>query len=416
MFSRHVTKDISAYCHGELSSEQSKQFAEHIISCTRCRTKYEEVKLGIKFAEQLPQLSAPEHLWRNVEHLLDKQTETAVGRRSLVRSGLLPLASLRFASTWRFQMAAAAALLLIAGVAALWIYNSSRVVGPIQPDGPKGSWLVRRLDGTPRIGSETISQNGQLGIGEWLETDGSSRAQIAVGSIGNVDIDQNTRVRLLANEPTEHRLELARGKMSARIWAPPRLFFVDTPSAVAADLGCAYTLEVDDNGGSILHVTSGWVALQLKDRESIVPAGASCETQPGIGPGTPYFVDATQPFRDALKKIDFNHDGNSQTAALTSMLDQARQRDTLTLWHLLPRVNGEDRARVYDKLAAFAPPPAGVTREGVLRLDQTMLETWRQTLEPEWIGTGKGLLKTKDDYLWKLKKGVSPKMKEMMPK
>jgi hypothetical protein len=275
---------------------------------------------------------------------------------------------------------------------------------------------VRRLDGTPRIGSETISQNGQLAIGEWLETDGSSRAQIAVGSIGNVDIDENTRVRLLANEPTEHRLELARGRMSARIWAPPRLFFVDTPSAVAADLGCAYTLEVDENGGSILHVTSGWVALQLKDRESIVPAGAACETQPGIGPGTPYFVDSTQPFRDALKKIDFNNDGNSQTAALTSMLDQARPRDTLTLWHLLPRVNGEDRARVYDKLAAFAPPPAGVTREGVLRLDQTMLETWRQTLEPEWIGTGKGLLKTKDDYPWKLKKGVSPKMKEMMPK
>jgi len=313
-------------------------------------------------------------------------------------------------------MAAAVTLLLIAGAGALWLYNRRTVVGPIQPDGPKGSWLVRRLNGTPRIGSETISQNGQLAIGEWLETDGSSRAQIAVGSIGNVDIDQNTRVRLLANEPTEHRLELARGKMSARIWAPPRLFFVDTPSAVAADLGCAYTLEVDENGGSILHVTSGWVALQLKDRESIVPAGASCETRPGIGPGTPYFVDSTQPFRDALKKIDFNNDGNSQTAALTSMLDQARPRDTLTLWHLLPRVNGEDRARVYDKLAAFAPPPAGVTREGVLRLDRTMLDSWRQTLEPAWIGTGKGLLKTKDDGLWKLKKGVSPKMKEMMPK
>ena len=289
-------------------------------------------------------------------------------------------------------------------------------VGPTHPNSPKPSWLVRRLNGTPKIGSETISSNGQLAIGEWLETDGSSRAQIAVGSIGNVDIDENTRVRLLAAQPTEHRLELTRGKMSARIWAPPRLFFVETPSAVAADLGCAYTLEVDDNGGSVLHVTSGWVALQLKDRESIVPAGASCETQPGIGPGTPYFVDSTQDFRDALKKVDFNTDVNSQGAALTAMLDQARQRDTLTLWHLLPRVNGDDRGRVYDKLAAFAPPPAGVSREGVLRLDKTMLDAWRQTLEPQWIGTGKGLLKTKGDWLWKLKKGLSPKAKEMMPK
>ena len=63
------------------------------------------------------------------------------------------------------------------------------------------------------------------------------------------------------------------------------------------------------------------------------------------------------------------------------MLDQARPRDTLTLWHLLARVNGEDRVRVYDKMAAFVPPPPGVTREGVLALDQQMLDTWRNELE-----------------------------------
>jgi hypothetical protein len=38
------------------------------------------------------------------------------------------------------------------------------------------------------------------------------------------------------------------------IWAPPRLFFVDTPSAVAADLGCSYTLEVKDDGAGVLRV------------------------------------------------------------------------------------------------------------------------------------------------------------------
>jgi len=48
---------------------------------------------------------------------------------------------------------------------------------------------------------------------------------------------------------------------------------------VAADLDVAYTLEVDNAGGSLLRVTSGWVALQLKDRESMVPAGAACQTR-----------------------------------------------------------------------------------------------------------------------------------------
>ena len=398
MFSGHVTKDISAYCHGELSSEESKQFAEHIIACAKCRTKYEEVKLGVKLAEQLPQLSAPDYLWRDLEPLLENETAAP--------------ATSSFGWSWQLKAAAAVALMLLAGLTALLVYKVRRPARGPEIASEKPSWRVKRLDGAPRIGSEQIANNGQLGIGEWLETDGSSRAQIAVGSIGNVDIDENTRVRLLQTDPTEHRLELARGKMSARIWAPPRLFFVDTPSAVAADLGCAYTLEVDDHGGSLLRVTSGWVALQLKDRESIVPTGAACETQPGIGPGTPYFEDAPTVFRAALRKFDFEHD----SSALAVLLDQARPRDTLTLWHLLARVNGEDRERVYERMAAFVPPPAGVTREGVLRLDQQMLESWKKELEATWTGGRPSVPKPIKEAYWRVRGGLSRRLKDMAPK
>jgi hypothetical protein len=417
MFSRHVTKEISAYCHGELSSEASKQFAEHIIACAKCRTKFEEIKLGIKLAEQLPRLSAPDHLWRELEPLLSKQSLSNATDGNIAKVVTRPRAISRRPV---LAFTAAAALILIAGVGVLWLYLNP----PAFPPGPqritqstsKPSWQVRRLNGTPKIGSEGITTNGELAIGDWLETDGNSRARIDVGSIGNVDIDENTRVRLLATQPTEHRLELARGKMSARIWAPPRLFFVDTPSAVAADLGCAYTLEVDDQGGSLLRVTSGWVALQLKDRESMVPAGAACETRPGIGPGTPYFEDAPTVFRDALRKIDFDDDEPAKSAALSSMLNQARPRDTLTLWHLLARVGGEDRVRVYEKMAAYSPPPAGVTREGVLRLDPDMLETWKHELEWSWVGGGNKKSKMLDKALWKIKTGLSKRLKDMSPK
>ena len=385
MFVRHVTKDISAYCHGELSSEQSKQFAEHLISCAKCRTKFEEVKLGIKLAEQLPQLSAPDHLWRELEPLIAKQ-DTSVARPPVF---------------WISQtrVAAAAVLLLVASAGVFWIYKYKYLPGS---QNGKPSWLVKRLDGAPRIGSEQISSNGRLAIGEWLETDGSSRAQIDVATIGNVDIEENSRVRLLQSQPDEHRLELVRGKMSARIWAPPRLFFVDTPSAVAADYGCAYTLEVKDDGGSLLHVTSGWVALESKDRESMVPAGASCETRPGIGPGTAYFADATPLFREALTKVDFERDAAVRSAAFATMLDQARPRDTLTLWYLFRRSEGEDRERLYDKLASFVPPPPGVTREGMLALNQKMMDEWEQVLGFNWTNYGKGV--------------PSQKLKAMAPK
>jgi hypothetical protein len=175
---------------------------------------------------------------------------------------------------------------------------------------------------------------------------------------------------------------MERGQLHATISAPPRLFIVETPSAVAVDLGCSYTLKVDKAGRSILHVTAGWVALELKGRESIVPAGAVCVTQPGKGPGTPYFDDASEKFQNALSKLDFQNGGMN---ALSIVLSEAREYDTLTLWHLLSRVRGLARERVYERMAALIPPPAGVTKEGVMKLDKGMLDLWKKGLEWAWF-------------------------------
>lgn len=369
MFSNHVTKELSAYCHGEVANEQSRQIAEHLIGCNRCRAQFEDIKLGVKLAELLPQLSAPNSLWLDLQTRLAAEghtNKTAVRKRS------------RFSfKVWQPAFAGVGVgLLLVVGFAALWLYT--RETRPF--------WEVMRLNGSPRIGSSRMDGKGRLAVGEWLETDSDSRAKIDVGSIGQVEIDPNTRVRLVETKATEHRLELAHGKMSARIWAPPRLFFVDTPSAVAADLGCAYTLEVDDQGAGLLHVTSGWVALQLKGRESMVPAGATCATRPGVGPGTPYFDDASQAFRTALAKLDFEKDKDveREVTPLDTVLAEARHRDTLTLWHLLYRVEGKDRELVFERMAALAPPPKDVTRDGVLQLDEKMLHLWKGYLEMSW--------------------------------
>jgi hypothetical protein len=70
--------------------------------------------------------------------------------------------------------------------------------------------------------------------------------------------------------------------------------------------------------------------------------------------------------------------------AINVMLAESRVRDTLTLWHLLSRVDAGDRARVYDRIAALTPVPAGVTREHVLQLDPATLTRWREELAWTW--------------------------------
>jgi Putative zinc-finger/FecR protein len=365
MFARHFRYAASAYCHGELSPTDSRQVAEHLMICRRCHADFAEVRLGVKFAEHLPRIAAPDSLWSELEPLVAARRLEALRPRETVGHFRL----------WRPEFAVAAGVLvMVMGLILLWVIR--REAAPF--------WEVARLDGTPLIGSSRINDSGRLAVGQWLVTDAASRARIAVASIGEVEIDPNTRVRLVETGPTEHRLELARGRLSARIWAPPRIFFVNTPAGVAEDLGCAYIMTVDDHGNGKLRVTHGWVSFQAQGRESKVPAGAACVTRPGTGAGTPFFEDASASFRDALEEVDFGPPGVNATEALHSVLAEARSRDTLTLWHLLARVEPKERELVYDRLVAFAPPPDGVSREGVLRLDQGMLTLWRERLEANW--------------------------------
>jgi len=270
----------------------------------------------------------------------------------------------------------AAAVVLLVGVGA-WILprlaDRGREAG--------GAWSISRVEGVAAVGDRALAGAGRLPVGAWLETDEGSRARIDVPEIGYVDVEPHTRIRVKSTGKTEHRLELAQGRIEARVSAPPRLFVIDTPAAAAVDLGCAYLLDVAEDGSGLLRVTAGWVALEAAGRSSIVPSEAACATRPGIGPGTPYFEDASPALRDALARFDFEGRGDE---ALEIVLAEARERDTLTLWHLVPRVDAAERGRVVGRAASLRPLPEGVDREALVRLDPEALALWKDDLEAAW--------------------------------
>jgi hypothetical protein len=377
MFWNHVSKWLSAYLHGELRPEESRRVAEHLLICRRCRDEYEEIKFGAQLAARLSSdlgsARAPAELW----HEMEEAVWGAAAPRRRPAPARRP-----------FTIALAGAALVALSLAGFWFY-------PRAPRPEPGPALdVTRIEGAPRIGSKTVGEVEKLRVGEWLVTDDSSRAEIRVGEIGQVQIDPGSRVRLVEAKTDEHRLALARGKMQAFIWAPPRQFYVDTPSAVAVDLGCAYTLEVGEDGQGLLNVIAGWVAFEWQGRETFVPAMAMCVTRPRFGPGTPYFSDASEDFQNALALFDVADSGSdARSNALQTALAKSRKRDALTLWHLLARADGDDRLRVYNRLAELIPPPAQVTPDAVTRLDRAALDLWWEKLElgsAEWWRIWKG--------------------------
>src|SRR2546423_1811464 len=212
MFTKHFKKQLSAYAHGELPAEEAERVATHLRACAACRAEFEEIRLGVRLAECLPQVKAPENLWDGIEAALVKDSANARQRPSqiqtrelthlrptrLQRARMLLFPSVRsLFSAHRRAFAAACAVAVVAVVAGLaWFY--------IRASRP--SWDVARIEGAPRIASDSIGERGRLGVGQWLETDAASRAEIAVANIGEVEGEPDTRVRLVQTKMAEHRL------------------------------------------------------------------------------------------------------------------------------------------------------------------------------------------------------------------
>ena len=146
-------------------------------------------------------------------------------------------------------------------------------------------------------------------------------------------------LRLVQAGGVERALRIERGSIDARVWAPPRFFLVETPAATAVDLGCIYSLDVDEHGNGILRVRSGQVELRGHGRDALVVAGTVAEMRRGAGPGTPYMAGENEVFRQALAVVDFG--GGERDRAIDEVLSLATSRSTITLWHLLSRVSGE---------------------------------------------------------------------------
>jgi hypothetical protein len=365
MFTKHVTKQLSAYCNGDLAQQESLRVRDHLLACERCRDEHAEIKLGVSLAQQLPLASAPAEMWNEIEALLDERSRPPVFQPKATR--------LVFGFSW-YRVAAFGAVVLVAvAIGLMWPRT-------VHKD-PRARWTVRSF-GSVRIDGSRISHNGSIAVGETLETGASSGATISVATIGEVRLDPNSRMRLVQTQETEHRIAFDHGRMSVKISAPPRLFFVDTPSAQAIDLGCAYTLEVDNAGRSFLHVTSGWVELAGNGRESYVPIGAMCKARHGVGPGTPYFADASEAFVQSLERFDFE---GSLPEAFSTVLKESRPRDTFTLWQMLSHVEGAQRVQVLNRMIELVGLPTGITREGTLKLDQKTLDAWKDEMDLVWF-------------------------------
>ncbi len=242
----------------------------------------------------------------------------------------------------------------------------------------------------PASGLELVALDPQQHLAEsaWLET-GAEVRELRLGNVGQVTLGAGSRLEVRRLSAQETRLYLERGRLEALVSADaePRFFQVDTPATRCVDLGCRYTLVVDERGDALVEVETGRVAFENDGRAVLVPRGARCRATRSAGAGTPRFLDAAAPLVEALDGFDAAVGAPAErrrALAVEALRAAASLRDALAVWHLLQDPDVEIAALAHLRLAELteAPPAARSTLGSAP--DATARAAWRETLEPSW--------------------------------
>lgn len=268
----------------------------------------------------------------------------------------LPL-QFRPARKWRgraMALIATAAILIIAVPAALrW-----RLTWPVGREWP--------------VVASSAPVRASLPPGETLHTEPEQWAIVRVARLGWMRVLGDADVTLRSTGTGRHRLALERGTLRVRVWAPPFSIFISTPAGEVIDMGCEFFVTAHDDRTEI-EVLSGWVQLENRYGDVMVPEGASSVMVASARPRVPVFNDAAAGFHDAVRSAEF--DGNPN--AVDTIVDSARPRDVLTLLVLATRMP-QERERLLMRAHELAPALTG--DELIAAINGSDRAVWR------WMG------------------------------
>lgn len=385
---------IDEYLEGMITAEDKQRMESHLAGCKICRSYLEStviliekaVLLGRNDGKELVTSQKQNELWSKIEakinaslpvsdgHIynmsgLEDEYIPAPSAGSTTRNTGTP-APLFSWSSMRYYVSGIAAVLILAFV----IYGVNQFMkrgtdvgitdGIVEVGGPK--WMVTSIKGNPLINNLVMKAIDSLAVGGYITTDDSSKAELYVAGLGSVIIEPGSKVKLVKSTDGEHRIQLDYGSIDANIFAAPRTFFVDAGSVTAVDLGCSYKFSMDKAGDGLLYVRSGKVALEsASGRESLVPEGKFCVTKQNIGPGTPFREDSSPELKKALMEFDF---GSCGAQCVNTIIKSSKKTDAVTLVNILPRVDEQYKAKVYDRVAYFYPAPKNIPADSIPRL------------------------------------------------
>lgn len=216
------------------------------------------------------------------------------------------------------------------------------------------SWEDGRPWSVTTIRANGLTRELQLRVGEILSTGPSESAVLSAARIGTLTIAPHSLAQITRTRTGLHRVELERGHLHAKVWAPPNHFGITHGEMRFTDLGCEFDLKVDAAAEGTLAVTSGWVIYRFRDEEILVPENYVL-TFGRSGADVPLRRDAPEDFAAHVVELDAKARMNdrARVAELSRFIDSnARDEDYFTLLNLLIRHPALAEGPLYARLAS----------------------------------------------------------------
>jgi hypothetical protein len=373
MHCNEVKYYLHDYSRGILLNEFRTEIHEHLNYCKNCakalddlisssssiKVKKKNTRQNEKILEKVQRENGKSDSTKKFIPKVFSSVSTISSEADNLKNTLL-LKTNEIENNKLFVAAGIISIISLGVIVALLIFNNSST----------SFWLVEKVSGKPKIGTNILADQGILLVGERLTTNSKSRARLKIGSEGEIDVEPNTEIHFIETKTFEHRLILSKGQIAARTWIKPKTYSIETPSAIITDLGCDYDLVVNDRASTSLHVESGWVQMKYKNTKALLCAGTMCISDSIKGVGTPFFKDATKLFKESLYRLDISSNNKSE---LITILSEASPNDLISLFNLLKRLDRESRAKIFDRISSLYKIPKGITREGIMNGNDAMM-------------------------------------------
>ncbi len=255
------------------------------------------------------------------------------------------------------------ALLICAAGVIYFSFFYNRNTSPWQIIGYSGSYHF----------SEQKNSRDNFYLNQKIITDANSGVVIAIPKLGRLSLEPLTEIKLVNDTENSSRVFLYKGKVKISTLIQNKQFSVETMNAAFTENLTDFSVEQLSSGITHVEINSGSLTISTLNQVFRLPGKYKCDILTKNSYNIPVHMDASVNFLYGLKEFEL---GNINIEILSRILDAASVKDIFSLWHLIKKANRIYRPIIFDRLNSLSPVPEKVTKEGVMQLNNEMMNTW----------------------------------------